>query len=116
MPPQIGDLGVTAVSVVMAAEHLRVPSFHHNVQDWLSHVEAYLASISANDQQKFSAVVGALLTEVATLVQSRHEAVCPVAADATYQRTLQHFTTKSFSSIHVSSKTAMRCKSNTIHI
>ncbi|MPC53589.1 hypothetical protein E2C01_047489 [Portunus trituberculatus] len=53
----------------MAAEHLRLPSFHHNVQDWLSHVKAYLASTTASDQQKFSAVVGALPTEVASLVQ-----------------------------------------------
>lgn len=53
----------------MSTDRLRIPSFHHNVQDWLSHVEAYLASTTASDQQKFSAVVGALPTEVATLVQ-----------------------------------------------
>ena len=70
VPPQIGNPGVTVVSVAMAAERLRIPSFHHNVQDWLSHIEAYLASTSANDQQKFSAVVGALPTEVAILVQT----------------------------------------------
>ena len=67
---QIGDPGVTVLNIVMAAERVRLPSFHHNVQDWLSHVEVYLASTTASDQQKFSAVVGALPTEVATLVQS----------------------------------------------
>lgn len=69
MPLQIGDPGVTLVSAVMSTDRLRIPSFHHNVQDWLSHVEAYLASTTASDQQKFSAAVGALPTEVATLVQ-----------------------------------------------
>ncbi|KAG0724090.1 hypothetical protein GWK47_041389 [Chionoecetes opilio] len=54
----------------MATERLQLPSFHHNVQDWLLHVQGYLANTSANDQQKFNAVVCALPTEVATLVQS----------------------------------------------
>ncbi|KAG0697250.1 hypothetical protein GWK47_026367 [Chionoecetes opilio] len=54
----------------MATERLQLPSFNHNVQDWLLHVQGYLANTSANDQQKFNAVVCALPTEVATLVQS----------------------------------------------
>ncbi|KAG0727784.1 hypothetical protein GWK47_033906 [Chionoecetes opilio] len=54
----------------MATERLQLPSFHHNVQDWLLHVQGYLANTSANDQQKFNAVVCALPTEVATLLQS----------------------------------------------
>ncbi|KAG0727287.1 hypothetical protein GWK47_034967 [Chionoecetes opilio] len=54
----------------MATERLKLPSFHHNVQDWLLHVQGYLANTSANDQQKFNAVVCALPTEVATLIQS----------------------------------------------
>ncbi|KAG0718661.1 Transposon TX1 uncharacterized protein [Chionoecetes opilio] len=54
----------------MATEWLQLPSFNHNVQDWLLHVQGYLANTSANDQQKFNTVVCALPTEVATLVQS----------------------------------------------
>ncbi|KAG0694134.1 hypothetical protein GWK47_027291 [Chionoecetes opilio] len=37
----------------MATERLQLPSFHHNVQDWLQHVQGYLANTSANYQQKF---------------------------------------------------------------
>ncbi|KAG0712247.1 hypothetical protein GWK47_018907 [Chionoecetes opilio] len=54
----------------MATERLQLPSFHHNVQDWLLHVQGYLANTSANDQQIFNAVVCVLPTEVAALVQS----------------------------------------------
>ncbi|KAG0712351.1 hypothetical protein GWK47_018676 [Chionoecetes opilio] len=54
----------------MATDRLQLPSFHYNVQDWLLHVQGYLVNTSAKDQQKFNAVVYALPTEVATLVQS----------------------------------------------
>lgn len=53
----------------MASEQLYLPSFHHSVQDMLLHVEGCLANTSATDQQKFSTVIGALPTEVATMVQ-----------------------------------------------
>lgn len=52
----------------MGNEQLWIPAFHHNVQDWLLHMEGYLVNTSVTDQQKFTAVVGVLPTEVATLM------------------------------------------------
>lgn len=47
----------------MSDSRLKLPSFHHNVEDWLVH-----ANTSATDKEKFTALVGAFPTEVAMLV------------------------------------------------
>ncbi|KAG0723669.1 hypothetical protein GWK47_005439 [Chionoecetes opilio] len=54
----------------MATERLQLPSFHHNVQDWLLHVQATWLSPRPTTNKKLNAGVCALPTEVATLVQS----------------------------------------------
>ena len=53
----------------MAEPRLKLHLFHHNVEDWLLHVDVFLKNTSASDNQKFNALVGALPTEVVSLVR-----------------------------------------------
>ncbi|KAG7177103.1 hypothetical protein Hamer_G000332 [Homarus americanus] len=52
----------------MGEQRISIPTFNHNVEDWLSHVERSLIGSTATDLQKYTALICALPTDVATQV------------------------------------------------
>ncbi|XP_076032990.1 uncharacterized protein LOC143020454 [Oratosquilla oratoria] len=54
----------------MAGSHVKLPSFSHDLESWLVHAEAYLATQNdVTDQQAFGAYIAALPTDIIALVR-----------------------------------------------
>ena len=55
---------------IMAARGIRLPAYSSNIEDWLLHVDVFLAlQDDVTDKQKYGALIGALPTSVITKVQ-----------------------------------------------
>lgn len=87
-----------SVFIIMAVQKLKLPTFTHDVDSWIMHVEAFLAQTDATDAQKHNAVVGALPTEVVACV--RDSVINPPAQgkfEALKRALIQHLGRSKFS-------------------